>query len=449
MVFSEEKIEGMMSTHPVLQKLRKTETVVWINSNRTSLENANIPLSNKDVFEAEQLLRRFQPFFEREFGIPLGQLGMLESPLEEISSFHAAREDAINAKIPGKFYLKCDNDLPIAGSIKARGGFYEVLQYAESLALDAGMIKKHDDYALFASDSMKKFFNQYSIGVASTGNLGLSIGIMSAKLGFQVSVHMSHDAKRWKKELLREKGAHVYEYDGDFGNAIEIGREQTNAQPNGYFVDDEDSKNLFLGYSTAASGLKKQLDDKGITIDREHPLFLYLPCGVGGSPGGITFGAKQLFGDHVHCFFVEPTHSPSVLLGLETGLMNNISVHDIGLDNVTEADGLAVGRPSGFATKLNDQLISGIYTIKDDTLYALLAQLADKEGIYVEPSATAGLLGPEKILQTSYLKENDISPENITHIAWSTGGSMVPAKNRQQFYEKGHHLLKKGYFHNK
>src|SRR5699024_12076857 len=129
------------------------------------------------------------------------------------------------------------------------------------------------------------FFNQYSIGVASTGNLGLSIGIMSAKLGFQVSVHMSHDAKRWKKELLREKGAHVYEYDGDFGNAIEIGREQTNAQPNGYFVRSEDSKNLFLGYSTAASGLKKQLDDKGITIDREHPLFLYLHCGVGGSPG--------------------------------------------------------------------------------------------------------------------------------------------------------------------
>src|SRR5699024_8930565 len=155
---------------------------------------------------------------------------------------------------------------------------------------------------------------------------------------------------------------------------------------------------------------------------------------------------KQLFGEHVHCFFVEPTHSPSVLLGLESRLMSDISVQDIGLDNLTEADGLAVGRPSSFATSLSDQLISGIYTIKDDALYALLAQLADTEGLYVEPSATAGLLGPEKILQSTYVKDNDISPENITHIAWATGGSLVPAKDREQFYQKGKDLLNKGYF---
>ena len=436
-MYSKNKINSFVKQAPILKEIIALKPVVWLNPNKKlKVEMPTFSIKKGDMEAAAKLWERFAPFFVKAFPETAGNNGILESPLTEIHNMKELLNQE-STKIQGRLFLKCDNALPIAGSIKARGGFFEVLHYAEELAINAGILSRGDDYDIFTSDKFKQFFSKYKIGVGSTGNLGLSIGIISAQLGFQAIVYVSADAKTWKKDLLRSKGVKVVEFTGDFSEAILAGRQKTNADPMAYFVDDENSNELFLGYTVGALRLAKQLEEANIRVDADNPLFVYSPCGVGGSPGGTAFGLKQIYGDHVHCFYVEPTHSPAVLTGLVTGEMSNISVHDIGIDNKTEADGLAVGRPSNFATNISNHIVSGIYTIEDNRLFTLLAQLMDSEKIFLEPSATAGLIGPQMVAQIDYAAKHKINMENATHIVWATGGDLVPKEERKLFYNRG------------
>ena len=436
-------LQTLKDHYPLLNKLISMEETLWLNPNIKNFKTGigNSPLTQNDVKDAEERLKRFAPYIARVFPETKKLNGMIESPLVKIPSMKQSLEQNYQQPILGELLLKCDSHLPISGSIKARGGIYEVLKHAEELAFRHQLLTIQDDYSILDSDRFRTFFSQYSIAVGSTGNLGLSIGIMSAKLGFNVTVHMSADAKQWKKDLLRGKNVHVIEYEADYSKAVEEGRIQADGDPTCYFVDDENSHDLFLGYAVAASRLQKQLEELEITIDENRPLFVYLPCGVGGGPGGIAFGLKLLYQDHVHCFFAEPTHSPCMLLGLMTGLHDKISVQEIGIDNETDADGLAVGRASGFVGKTMEPFISGNYTISDEQLYKLLKELVDTEGIHLEPSALAGMIGPIKLCKegTDYLLKHNLT-EKIsmgTHIVWGTGGSMVPKEMMKQYYQKG------------
>lgn len=429
-------INELLALDPVVQDLRAGKETVWENPKLTACKEAmeKLPLTKADIDDAQARLARFAPFIETCFPETAPQHGLIESPLEEIAGMQLFLNSRYDAEITGRLFLKRDSDLAISGSVKARGGIYEILKHSEDLALEHGLLRMEESYQAFATPAFREFFSRYSIHVGSTGNLGLSIGIISAALGYRVTVHMSADARQWKKELLRSRGVEVIEYAADYSKAVQEGRKLAQQDPFSYFVDDENSVTLFLGYAVAARRLAGQLAQQGVRVDAGHPLIVTIPCGVGGAPGGITFGLKDVFGDDVYCLFAEPVQAPCMTLGMCTGLHDRVCVGDLGLSGLTSADGLAVGRPSKFVGKTVSNLLAGTVTVQDGKLFDYLRGLMQTENIFVEPSACAAFQGPvmlhtmKKLLAEQGLTEDRL--RNSTHIAWATGGSMVPAEER-------------------
>lgn len=431
----------------VLRKLREAKPVFWAAARGSAERQVNPPHGVKasDVDATVARWQRFRPLLALLFPELVPTNGVIES---ELVSAPALQRSLQLPAIHGTVLVKCDHALPIAGSIKARGGIHEVLEYAEALARIHNLLPLGSDYRVLAQSPARALFADHQIAVGSTGNLGLAIGAIASALGFRTVVHMSADAKAWKKSRLRARGIDVIEHAGDYAQAVAVGRTASLQDHRCHFVDDEHSRSLFLGYAAAATRLAHQLAELGRRVNARHPLFVYLPCGVGGAPGGIAFGLKQIFGQHVHCFFAEPTRSPCFLLRMLAGapgfamLGDKPSVYTIGLDNRTEADGLAVPSASELAVEVSGPLLSGGFTVEDRTLFQHLQLALESERMRLEPSAAAGFSGPHLLVATeagkAYVERCDLREHmsGSTHVLWTTGGLLVPDEEYGRFLDR-------------
>lgn len=405
--------------------IRSAEPVFWQNPELSPIPNFS--LTESDVTDAESRLRRFAPWIAQRFPETQAACGIIESPLTPIPQMADPLAKKFGKPIRGNLWLKRDDSLPVSGSVKARGGIYAVLKHTEDLLFSENLLTPDGDYRTISQDPIKSFLHGKKLAVGSTGNLGLSIGIIGAALGYQTSVYISREARQWKKDLLRAKGVRVVESEQNYEAAVAAGRTESEADPDSYFIDDERSVDLYLGYAVAARCLQTQLKEAGIPVDSDHPLNVYLPCGVGGGPGGITFGLKLIFGSNARCYFAEPTQAPCMLLAMATGKGSRVSAQDYGLSGITAADGLAVTRASELVWREMRTNLDGCFTVRDEDLFAYLRLLNENCGIRIEPSACAGFAGLQYIA-----KETE---PNTTHIIWSTGGGMVPQEEMKNYLQ--------------
>jgi D-serine dehydratase len=112
---------------------------------------------------------------------------------------------------------------------------------------------------------------------------------------------------------------------------------------------------------------------------------------------------------------------------------------------------VVAGRPaSQLAAQVVRPMLSGEFTVEDESLFRHLHLAATTEGIRIEPSAVAGCSGPQLLCETApgrdYLALHRLEPvmQKAVHIVWTTGGLFVPDEEYRRFFERGAALNQPG-----
>lgn len=406
---------GLIDVSDPLGALRCGRETAWLRPMVSDASGVTSSIPASEIDEAAHRLRRFAPVLAHLFADQRWD-GQICSPLLDWP------------EKPG-WMVKGDHDLPVTGSIKARGGVHALLHIIEQIAAAEGLAIDE-----LASPFARTRLSCHRVIVASTGNLGFSIGIVARTFGLEAEIHMSLDAKSWKKDRLRALGARVVEHRCDYSETLSRARLAANFNKV-WLIDDEHCRDLLTGYAAASDEVASQLVQRGVAVDADHPLIVYLPCGVGGAPGGITHGLKRRFGRNVITVFVEPVASPCMLVALASGRGAAATVYDYGCSNVTLADGLAVPQASQLVLDAVGGAIDAVVAVSDARMVQWVGRAWHDGRIRLEPSAASALAAFAPLQQALARQSGWPDLGQATHLFWATGGSKLPDEEFQALLE--------------
>ena len=241
------------------------------------------------------------------------------------------------------------------GSVKDRPVAYILQQ-----ALCDGILKKGD-----------------TIIEATSGNMGISLAMFSANMGFKCIIVMPSNMSVERKVMLKSFGAELIEVDaGDFDGAIDL-RDKL-AKENNYFNFNQFHNELNIASHWYTTGFEICKDiDFGTKIDA-------FVSGTG--TGGTIMGAGKFIANmHPACKLVavEPAESP-VMSGGCPGL------HGI----------QGIGDGSKFLVDLDD--IDMVVTVSTQEAIDKSKSLAKEWGLFVGFSAAANYLISERLIENGY-----------------------------------------------
>lgn len=340
---------------------------------------------------AQNRYMRFMPFLAEAFPETVARKGIIESELYDISDF----TEEINESFKGKLFLKDDAHLSVGQSVTARGSMHEVLHIAEILLQKNKLLSPTENYSKVNSGEIKELFSHYKIYAVDCENFAVCAGLLAARLGFKTVVYLHENKNQEKINILLNEKIKIREYKSDYLTAINEAQKVCEKEENSFFIGKSDSEDLFFGYSTAALRLKVQLNKAHVTVDENHPLFVYIPSLIPEAAGGIAFGLKELMGNDVHCFLFQPSD----------------------LTNET----------SEFVRSISENIISGIFTVSAESMQIFSEKLKLKKSINLKPVSCMGFKAVEDFSNKefqSYLKKHNLLDklDNSSHIVWAAYG---------------------------
>jgi len=212
---------------------------------------------------------------------------------------------------------------------------------------------------------------------ATSGNMGISLAMFSANLGFKCIIVMPSNMSTERKVMLKSFGAELIEVDaGDFDGAIAL-RDKL-AKENGYF-----NFNQFHN----PYNIESHWFTTGMEICKDFPVNEKIDAFVAGTgTGGTIMGAGKFIRNmYPECSLVavEPAESP-VMSGGCPGL------HGI----------QGIGDGSKFLVDLED--IDVITTISTQEAKDKVKSLAKEWGLFIGFSAAANYLAAERLIKMGH-----------------------------------------------